>query len=276
MTPRLSIISVNLNDLARLKRTLNSILGQTATDFEWLIIDGYSVDGSVDLVQNHLDDGRMRYLMRRPGGIYDAMNYALQMSLGEYCWFINSGDVLMSKNSVSFVLEHLQNNSGCNLYSPVLHLTNNGRFFDVTIPKIEEKNGEIVALTNHQGAIIAKEDWLRCGSFDVNLKFAADGKLLDCISSNSKVVISNSIWVGFEMGGTAAKNFVNTYREISTYRKNVKKGSKFLILVLKNRLRLLMLRMENFTVTAPLVDSYLRKRELSTLHYLIENKIKIN
>ncbi len=275
MTLRLSIITVNLNDVARLKRTLNSILDQTANDFEWLIIDGHSRDGSIDLIHHHSEDQRLRYLMRKPAGIYDAMNYALEMARGDYCWFINSGDVMMSNNSVAIVLEQLKYNLDCNLFSPVLHLTNNGRFFGVTVPKIEKRDGKKLALTNHQGAIVAKKDWLGCGAFDVNLRLAADGKLLDSICSNSNVIISKSILVGFEMGGTAAKNFVKTYQEISTYRRSTLKVSDFLILVFKNRLRLIMLQMESNRITASFVDIYLRKREISTIEYLIANEIKI-
>ena len=275
MTPIISIITVNLNDSFRLRKTLKSILGQSSLDFEWLVIDGNSKDGSVEILDDHLRDERLSYLIRNPAGIYDAMNYGIQMSKGEFCWFINCGDVLMTCNSVEDAIESLKRNKFVNIFSPVLHLSNKERMLDLSLPEMIEDNGKFVALTNHQGVLAAKKDLISCGLFDVNLKYAADGKLLDSLCSTTEIAITNTVWVGFEMGGTAASNFKETYEEISTYRKINLSRVAIRILNSRNMLRLYSLRLENNKLGSLLTNLYFDRKERSVIDKLHKLEIMI-
>ena len=70
---KLSIITVNLNNAAGLEKTAESIIGQTFTDFEWIVIDGGSTDGSVDVIRKY--ENRITYwVSEKDSGIYNAMN----------------------------------------------------------------------------------------------------------------------------------------------------------------------------------------------------------
>ena len=92
--PKLSIITVNLNNKAGLIDTAKSVVAQTWTDYEWIIIDGGSADGSVDIIKEYAEKtDKLVYWCSEPdGGIYQGMNKGIEKASGEYCWFLNSGD----------------------------------------------------------------------------------------------------------------------------------------------------------------------------------------
>jgi len=91
--PKLSIITINYNNAKGLLRTIESVLGQTFIDFEYIIIDGGSTDGSKELIQRYTE--RFSYwVSERDGGIYAAMNKGILKARGEYVQFLNSGDWL--------------------------------------------------------------------------------------------------------------------------------------------------------------------------------------
>ncbi|MEN8226432.1 MAG: glycosyltransferase family 2 protein, partial [Bacteroidota bacterium] len=93
---KLSIISVCLNNREGLQKTIESVIGQSYNDFEFIIIDGDSDDGSVELIKEH-ENKISKWISEKDTGIYNAMNKGIGLANGEYCLFLNSGDVLSSK-----------------------------------------------------------------------------------------------------------------------------------------------------------------------------------
>ncbi|MDR1783835.1 MAG: glycosyltransferase [Dysgonamonadaceae bacterium] len=103
---KLSIITVNLNNVEGLKKTVDSVIAQTFTDFEYIIIDGASTDGSLDLIKNsQLSTCNFQLVSEPDKGIYDAMNKGIKLAKGEYCLFLNSGDFLYSNNVLKAVFD---------------------------------------------------------------------------------------------------------------------------------------------------------------------------
>lgn len=95
----LSIITINLNNAIGLQKTMESVFEQTNHDYEWIVIDGGSTDGSVSLLECHRD--RIQFWKSEPdGGIYSAMNKGIRASKGEYLLFLNSGDCFANKGVV--------------------------------------------------------------------------------------------------------------------------------------------------------------------------------
>ena len=88
---KLSIITVNLNNLEGLKKTYDSVVCQTFTDYEWIVIDGGSTDGSREFIEEHAE--KCSYWCSEPDkGIFNAMNKGVLHANGQYCLFLNSGD----------------------------------------------------------------------------------------------------------------------------------------------------------------------------------------
>lgn len=100
--PRLSIITVVLNDAEGLDFTLKSIFNQCFTDRELIVIDGGSADNTRNIIDKYAD--KINYLVSEPDkGIYDAMNKGIRLANGNYLNFLNAGDTYLNENTLSEV-----------------------------------------------------------------------------------------------------------------------------------------------------------------------------
>lgn len=92
-----SIITVNYNNKEGLRKTIESVIHQTYRDFEFIIIDGGSTDGSDDVLKEY--DAQIDYWVSEPdGGIYQGMNKGIKKATGEYLNFMNSGDCFFTSD----------------------------------------------------------------------------------------------------------------------------------------------------------------------------------
>ena len=123
---KLSIITINRNNAAGLRKTIESVVSQTYTDFEYIIIDGASTDGSVEVIKEYAEAtlpcgeglGERLYWVSEPDkGIYNAMNKGILKAQGEYLLFLNSGDWLVDKDVIkSFIDLNIINDIVNNFY----------------------------------------------------------------------------------------------------------------------------------------------------------------
>jgi len=102
---KLSIITVNLNNRDGLQKTIDSVVAQTFKDFEWIVIDGGSTDGSKELIEQYAE--HFAYWVSEPDkGIYNAMNKGIKVARGEYLQFLNSGDWLCDETALERCFAH--------------------------------------------------------------------------------------------------------------------------------------------------------------------------
>ena len=102
---KLSIITINYNNLAGLQKTIESVVSQTFRDFEWIVIDGGSVDGSRELIERYANS--FSYWVSEPDkGIYNAMNKGIVVAKGDYLLFLNSGDWLCDEMALERSFSH--------------------------------------------------------------------------------------------------------------------------------------------------------------------------
>ncbi len=102
---RLSIITVNLNNRDGLQKTIDSVVYQTFKDFEWIVIDGGSTDGSKELIEQYAE--HFSYWVSEPDkGIYNAMNKGIKVAKGDYLQFLNSGDWLCDDKALERCFKH--------------------------------------------------------------------------------------------------------------------------------------------------------------------------
>lgn len=107
---RLSIVTINYNNLAGLQKTVDSILHQTLTDYEWIVIDGCSTDGSREYLEQY--QSHYAYWCSEPDkGIYNAINKGLSHAKGEYVQFLNSGDWLYDRLTLEKAFEQINGQS---------------------------------------------------------------------------------------------------------------------------------------------------------------------
>lgn len=110
MQTKLSIITINYNNAVGLQRTIDSVLSQTYTDFEYIVVDGASTDGSKEILeqlQHSKDVGDIAFplaIISEPdSGVYNAMNKGIRLAHGDYCLFLNSGDYLATPDTLQQV-----------------------------------------------------------------------------------------------------------------------------------------------------------------------------
>lgn len=101
-----SIITVTYNAAQWLERTIQSIINQTYPGIEYIIVDGGSTDGTVDIITNY-ELQITKWISEPDNGLYDAMNKGLQLATGDYVWFINAGDRVHSPSTVQEIVNQI-------------------------------------------------------------------------------------------------------------------------------------------------------------------------
>ncbi|WP_233268726.1 glycosyltransferase family 2 protein [Mucilaginibacter lacusdianchii] len=100
--PKLSVITIVYNNVRDIERTVRSVINQTYTNIEYIVIDGASNDGTLDVLYQYQADID-QLISEKDKGIYDAMNKGLALATGDYVLFMNSGDEIYAPGTVSHV-----------------------------------------------------------------------------------------------------------------------------------------------------------------------------
>lgn len=101
-TPTLTVITVVYNNVHDIERTITSVVRQTYPHIEYIIVDGSSTDGTVDVIKRYTEH-LSKWVSEPDKGIYDAMNKGLALATGEYVLFMNSGDEIYAEDTVAQV-----------------------------------------------------------------------------------------------------------------------------------------------------------------------------
>ena len=108
MNPTLSVITVVYNNALDIERTINSVLNQSFPNIQYVIIDGGSTDGTLDIIKKY--ESRISNLTsEKDKGIYDAMNKGLALAIGDFVLFMNSGDEIYATDTVEKVFSSSPN-----------------------------------------------------------------------------------------------------------------------------------------------------------------------
>jgi glycosyltransferase involved in cell wall biosynthesis len=170
---KLSVITINYNNREGLEKTIKSVLAQSFTDFEYLIIDGGSTDGSVDVIKK--EEKRINYwVSEEDSGIYNAMNKAIKKATGEYCLFLNSGDYLKDATVLEEVFKAQRNSDAAILYGNLLIDHGKGKLERSEMPSKLSVYQFMVSTLWHPVSFIRRELFQKYGVYDESFKIAAD------------------------------------------------------------------------------------------------------
>ena len=177
----LSIITINYNNAAGLEKTMKSVLSQTNNDFEYVVIDGGSNDGSVDVIRRYEKEfgSRLNWVSERDKGIYDAMNKGIRKAQGEYLEFLNSGDCLVDDQVVErMVVELKKRDYPSILYGNMLKSLSDGKILRDRCFAGEEitLQGMYHGCLNHSPAYIKASLFEKYGLYDESLRICSDWK----------------------------------------------------------------------------------------------------
>lgn len=168
---KLSVITVNYNDRNGLLSTIHSVVGQSFKDYEYIIIDGGSTDGSVEAIRQN-GEYITYWVSESDNGIYDAMNKAIKVASGDYCIFMNSGDCFFTNDVVEKVLPLLD---GTDIVYGNTHYTDGKIRYSKNEPDLF--SFFYVSCWCHQSTFI-KTELLKKYLYDDSLRIVADWKFL--------------------------------------------------------------------------------------------------
>lgn len=174
----LSIITINYNNASGLLKTMESIINQDSTDFEYIVVDGNSTDNSVNIIRNFEENSNipLKWISEKDDGIYNAMNKGVKMANGKFLQFLNSGDMLASETVISSMLKNIVVNSQI-LYGNMLKDYPEGLYRDKGLAgKTISMMDFYLGTLNHSPAFIRKELFDRFGLYDETLKIVSDWK----------------------------------------------------------------------------------------------------
>lgn len=208
-TPFLSIITVVFNNLAGLKHTYQSIKSQTCTDFEWIVIDGGSKDGTKEWLSN-FDGSNMIFISEKDAGLYDAMNKGLKMATGKFVWFMNSGDSIFSSHTVQLLID--QSIGKDVLYGETMLVDEN----DTKLGIRSEKTTRVLPkkmtrFSMIMGMVVCHQSFIPqrrlAPAYNLTYRFSADiDWVISCLERASVIHNCESILSNYLVGGLSAQN----------------------------------------------------------------------
>lgn len=170
---KISIITVNLNNIVGLEKTIASVLEQTYKNFELVIIDGRSSDGSVSVIEKHKE--QLSFSLSEPDtGVYNAMNKGIKNASGEYLLFLNSGDYFINENILENVSKEID---GTDLiYGNIKLVEPSGKSWTGVYPAKLSFDHFVTGSLPHPASFIKKSLFDKVGLYDENLKICSDWK----------------------------------------------------------------------------------------------------
>jgi glycosyltransferase involved in cell wall biosynthesis len=204
---RLSIITINWNNATGLEKTMQSVATQSFKEFEYIVVDGASTDGSIEVVKLFESKiAHLKWVSEPDSGIYNAMNKGIRMASGDYIQILNSGDCLAKEDVIERMLSALENAGVPSiLYGNMVKCFPDGysmvdkSFAGQEITMLGMYKGTL----NHDPAYIRRDLFDKYGFYDESLKIVSDWEfffeqwLKGCTYKQLNFFISNYYLGGF-------------------------------------------------------------------------------
>ena len=173
MNPILSIITICKNE-PYIEETCASIVNQSNQDFEWIVVDGASTDGTLEKLSKYKE--RIDTFISEPdAGVYFAMNKGIRQARGKYLLFMNGGDLFYNNNVIAFVIPFLTKTKKDVFYGDSYRLfENKNDCFIKTYPDKITKNFFLTNTLAHQSSFIKKELFEKFGGYREDFKIVSD------------------------------------------------------------------------------------------------------
>jgi len=219
---KISIITVCFNCEGLIERTIKSVIEQTYTNVQYIIIDGGSTDNTLSIIKNYENNIDV-LVSERDNGIYDAMNKGLEYATGDLIYFLNAGDYLYNNDVLQNIIEGLNANPGSDIiYGDQIY------YDDTTEQRRSNYYANIPQLLLngccHQTIFAKKSTFIKCGNFNSNYKVYGDldWLLRALIGSNLKMTYIGIPIVYYLRGGVSETNRNKHYFEwLEITRKNL-------------------------------------------------------
>lgn len=210
--PFFSIITICYNNKAGLEKTIESVINQTYNNFEFIVIDGGSNDGTIEVLNNYSSNFAY-WVSENDNGISDAFNKGVKKSKGEWILFLNSGDILFNANVLELFAKFIPNDSvETQIYygKIVIENTKKNKYefgSEFNLKKFHRRMN-----LPHQAIFFNKIYFVNYGYFDEKFKLAMDYELL-LRPNKYEYQFINAVVSEMEQGGVSQTNIDKIYRE---------------------------------------------------------------
>lgn len=197
--PFFSIITVTRNNLDGLRRTAISLQTQTSSNYEWIVIDGASTDGTISYMQRQ----PACFISAPDSGIYDAMNKGLAQARGTYVLFMNAGDSFAAGDTLARLHDDIGTQNSDFIYGDALETLRDGR---LAYKKARALHHFRQGMITHHQAMLYRRDTIGPLRFDTHFRIAADfGFTHDFIEQSKTIARVNFPVCVFEPGGLSQR-----------------------------------------------------------------------
>lgn len=149
-SPKISVVTVCYNTVDTIEKTILSVINQTYDNIEYIIVDGASTDGTIDVIKKY-ENRIAKWVSEPDNGIYDAMNKGIRMATGEWLNFMNAGDCFYNKYVLARAFNCSFPNNISFIYSDYWERSYNGK--EMLFHKMNRQSGRV----HHQSSIYKKE-----------------------------------------------------------------------------------------------------------------------
>lgn len=168
--PYFSVVTVCRNETESIRLTCDSLCGQSFNNVEWIIIDGGSTDGTLDVLAEYKD--RINVLVSEPDqGVYDAMNKGIARATGQYLVFMNGGDQFADNHVLQCVADAPKADI---IYGDILLAQDEGTMVVKRLPDTLPRNFLMRGMIPHQAAYYRRDLFKKYGNYDTSYSIAAD------------------------------------------------------------------------------------------------------
>lgn len=214
---KVSIITVCFNSSRTIRKTFDSVLHQTYGDLEYLVVDGASTDGTIEIIKEYepLFRGRMKWISEKDNGIYDAMNKGIRMSQGSLIGIINSDDYY-EPDAVEVMVNALTEEKYQILYG-AMRTWKDGEEESISISSHRFLKDRMI---NHPSCFVTKAVYEDLGGYDTQYRSVADYDFMLRMSEKDEVIFKPvySIIANFSLGGMCSTG--DAYMELEKMRRN--------------------------------------------------------
>ena len=216
--PRFSIITVSYNAKEDLEKSIKSVSNQTFKNYEYLVIDGNSTDGTKELLRKY--DKEINYwVSEKDNGIYNAMNKGARVANGDYLYFLNAGDTFSDKNSLEGVSREIDNNQDL-IYGRIRVVNKRNDKSYIRGKKITKFNIKLGNKVSQQAVFIKREVFNKVGGLDERYKIAADFDLLCKVFDGNYLIKKIDLIVCNYDGDGVSSNLKKSYLDTGKVIKN--------------------------------------------------------
>lgn len=234
---KISIITVVRNNQATIKDAIDSVLNQTYKNIEYIVIDGASTDGTIDIIKSY-GDKISKFVSKSDNGLYDAMNKGISLATGDVVGMLNSDDFYIDKNVIEKVVKVFEDTNVDSLFADLVYVKSKNldkivRYYDSS--KFNPSKFSHGWMPAHPTFFVKRTMYKKYGVFRTDLKISADFDILARFLHSHKISYHymQEVLVKMRVGGVStsfSSIWINNIEQLKVCRDNNIKTNIFNIL----------------------------------------------